>query len=366
MKKVSYLLILFLLTFALIGCGKKNTLQVLNWGEYINEDMVAQFEEEFNANVKIDIAESNEAMYQKVVSQTTAYDIVIPSDYMIQKMHAENLLHEIDTAKLSNYSADKFMPGVYGILESLFDGAENYAVPYFWGTWGIIYNTKKVGLEAAVQQYGLRTVFEPNLVPAGTRVGMYDVPRYAYATALIYKGMDPNLTTQAAMDAAEEALSLRKFDEWGTDTLKHNIGSDNLDLAYTWSGDFFDVLYAKQADGVSLDDMPFGLYVPEQTMGFMDAMIIPSNARNLDLAHEFINYFINPEIAYNNASIIGYTTPLLATYDRILEDPETDWAKAISKYAYMPSETTVATALSDFSNTYISEVTLMVNNVKTK
>jgi spermidine/putrescine-binding protein len=366
MKKVTYLLILFFLVFALIGCAKKNTLQVLNWGEYINEDMVAQFEDEFNANVKIDTADSNEAMYQKLMSKTTVYDIVIPSDYMIQKLHNEDWLHEIDISSMSNYSLDNFMPGVRNILVNLFDGAENYAVPYFWGSWGIIYNKKKAGLEAAVKENGLKTIFEPNLVPAGTRVGMYDVPRYAYATALIYKGMNINLTTQEGLNAAEAALSLRKFDQWATDELKHNISSNNLDLAYTWTGDFFDVLYAKQADGVSLDEMPFGIYVPEETFEYMDAMIMPKNAINVDLAQKFMNYFINPEIAYDNASIVGYTTPLIATYNRILADPESDWAKAITEYPYVPAETTIAQTFSDFENSFILEMTSMVNNVKTR
>jgi spermidine/putrescine-binding protein len=114
---------------------KSQPYMFLNWGEYINDEAVRLFEEEYNVNVIIDIADSNELFYSKIRSGTTAYDLVCPSDYMIEKMYQKGLLQEIDLDRLTNYDPinNPFMPGVLGIQSQMFEGNDRYGIPYFLG-----------------------------------------------------------------------------------------------------------------------------------------------------------------------------------------------------------------------------------------
>lgn len=118
MKKI-IILLLFFLVVILSGCSQKNVLLILNWGEYISDEVVASFEEEYGVQVKISIADSNELFYAKVKDGTTAYDLVVPSDYMIEKMAQKGLLQKIDLTKLENYDPENnpFMSGVLAIQD---------------------------------------------------------------------------------------------------------------------------------------------------------------------------------------------------------------------------------------------------------
>ena len=162
-KRILLLFILITTPFLLSGCGAQNKLLVLNWGEYINEDVVALFEEAYNVEVSIQIADSNELFYSKLKSGTTAYDLIVPSDYMIEKMMVKGLLQEIDFTKLSNYDpvGNPFLQGLKGIQATMLEGTENYYVPYFWGTFGLMYNKLKPGLEEALETYQWQAYFDP-------------------------------------------------------------------------------------------------------------------------------------------------------------------------------------------------------------
>ncbi|HBP25919.1 MAG TPA: hypothetical protein DD618_03090, partial [Acholeplasmatales bacterium] len=172
MKKISFVLMAFFLVFVTVGCSNKEKLVLLNWGEYINKEVVTLFEEEYHCVVVDPIVDSNEGFYEKVTSETSIYDLVVPSDYMIEKMHDEGLLQKIDLTKLTNYDPinNPLMPGVLGIQGEMFEGNEEYAVPYFWGTWGLMYNKQVAGLETAILANGWDAFFETDKVPAGTRV----------------------------------------------------------------------------------------------------------------------------------------------------------------------------------------------------
>ncbi|MGD9605601.1 MAG: extracellular solute-binding protein [Bacilli bacterium] len=375
MKKFSVFIILGWMLVVASGCTGREKLMLLNWGEYINDEVVTLFEQEYNVQVVPTYVENNEGFYEKVDNSTTIFDIVVPSEYMIEKMQQDDLLQKIDLTKLTNYDAvnNPLMPGVLGIQSEMFAGNEEYAVPYFWGTWGIMYNKQKAGLEEAITTHGWNAFFEEDKVPTGTRVGMYNIPRYAYAAAMLYNGLSVNEESTSALELAETTLRMREFSEWGTDTLKKAIVANNLDLAFVWTGDFLDVYYQQLDVDPDPSKVTFDIYIPEDTIAFMDGLAIPKNARNVELAHKFIDFMLRPEMAYLNASVVGYCTPVLAAYDQIVEYQGDDawlnaWADANLKYYPKPLPTDPVqfkgTPLTNLTRDYLSSINTMVNNVK--
>ncbi len=352
MKKSLVLFVVLFASFLLSACGEPS-LKVLNWGEYINEDVVAAFEEATGINVDIDEMGSNEEFYQAITADTTAYDIVIPSDYMIEKLVEESLVQPIQFNLLTNYTdndAAMYTDAVAQIQATMNPATAGYYVPYFWGSFGLMYNVRTAGLETALEAStagGWDVYFDPELRPSGTRVGMYDVAQYAYSTSLLYLGYsDFNLTpTTALISEAQGALTDAGFVSYGDDGLKRDIKDDNLDLAYVWTGDFLDMLYSDlasnpESDGAYTYDeiiARYNIFIPTPTMAFMDAMVIPSNAVNVGWAHQFIDWFLNAGNAMDNASIVGYATPIQAAYDEITgysgnNQWLTDWARAYADY----------------------------------
>jgi spermidine/putrescine-binding protein len=377
-KKLYLLAILVLGLSILSGCNRGNELLLLNWGEYLNEEVIEAFEKETGYVVIQDIADSNELFYSKIKSGTTAYDLVVPSEYMVHKMYEKDLLQQIDYSKLTNYDPvnNPYMEGVLGIQSEMFEGNENYAIPYFWGTFGIIYNKQKAGLEEAVLEHGWNAYFDSDYQPEGTRVGMYNVPRFAYSAALLYQGHNPNEVSDEMIDLAYDTLSNTEFTEWGFDTLKKGIVANNLDLAFSYTGDFLDMLYTRLDAGDTLEDITFDIYIPQNTIAFMDMLVIPKKARHVDAAHAFIDFLLRPEMAYLNASSVGYATPLQNAYDMIIahlgdEDTWLDqWAYANLTYYPMPLETDPikykGVPLAHIDQSWVDKITTMVNNVKSR
>ena len=370
-KKYLLLLLIVFIPLVLSGCGSQNKLLILNWGEYINEDAVALFEDMYDVQVTISIADSNELFYSKLKSGTTAYDLILPSDYMIEKMYLKDLIQEIDFSKLSNYDPvnNDYLQGLRSIMDSMMPETKNYYVPYFWGTFGLMYNKRVEGLKEALETYQWKAYFNPELRPQGTRVGMYDTPQYAFAAAMLYQNLDPNDTKEENIELASQILTDAEFMVWADDQLKKSIAADNLDLAFVWTGDFLDMLYVDLGDGIAYDEVNYDIFVPDRTAAFVDAFVIPHNARHVDLAHEFINFFLDPEIAYMNASVVGYATPLQTSYDMIVNyvgDDQwlNDWARAYLEY-YEDTPNFKGTPLQSLEQSVVSQLTLMVNNVKT-
>lgn len=384
MKKSISLVILFICAFTIAACSKRDKLLILNWGEYISDEVVAKFENEYNCDVVISLADSNELFYSKIKSGTTVYDIVVPSDYMVEKMYANDLLLEIDFTKLENYKMDAFLPGVQSIIkdmDSRVNGISNYFVPYFWGTWGIMYNKNKAGLEEAIYRSAesgnpYEVLFDRSKTPDGTKISMYETPRYAYTAAMFYNHLDINLEDDKNLDAFKDTLEQMKFDLWGTDTLKKGIAAGNLDLGFMWTGDFLDMLYTELADSTDIESLSFDIYIPDDTIAFMDNLVIPKKARHVDLAHKFIDFLLEPENAYLNASVVGYCTPLQETYDMIINyesdinNPDnvwlTNWAYAVKTYypILTGDKAYKGTVLANFDRKYLNDLTTIYNNAK--
>ena len=329
-RKINLLLVLMttLLLSITTSCSSKEKLFLLNWGEYVNMDLVEEFEQLNNCEVVISLADSNDLFYSKVKSGTTVYDLVIPSDYMVCKMYEKELLQPIDYKKLGFVSYEEyletFVPGVRGMINEMENSTpniKNYFVPYFWGTWGIMHDTSNEELNNAIKanlDNPWNLIFDTNSVPENIRVGVYDTSRYVYAATMLYLGKSPNLQSDEALQEVAEVLNNRKFTSWSTDTLKKDIARGNLDIAFMWTGDFLDMYY-QEIKNPTDEAISFDILIPEDTIAFCDSFVITKNARNVDLAHKFIKFFLSEETSYKNASIVGYCTPVLKAYDRITQ-----------------------------------------------
>lgn len=310
MKKILTIASLFVLVLTLTGCqNSTEKLYVLNWGEYMDMDLVAEFEQTFDVEVIYEEVGSNEEMEVKIKSGVTNYDIAVPSDYMIDKLRQQNLLNEIDESKLTALSDVSIQEDVNTLT-----GNTEYApyfVPYFYGTLGIMYNMNTVSEDDLT---GWDILFNND---NGFKLGMYDSARDAVASALLYLNEDVNTADETILNYAKDALMNTEYEVFGEDNLKGLVQSGNLDLALVYSGDYFDQMYQVEADG---GDISFGYFVPENTNIWVDGFVIPTTSENTDLAHEFINFFLDVDRNVQNADYVGYAPGLQEAYDVLVSD----------------------------------------------
>ncbi len=311
MKKLVLLFVFVAALTTLVACSQKPKLYVLNWGDYMDTDLIAAFEEEYGVQVSYKPAGSNEEMATLLQASNTPYDIVIPSDYMIDKLIQEDLLQEIQFDLLTNYES----LNVIDKLETLYQDSTiaPYLVPYAWGTIGIMYNTTNPDLKTFVETNQWGALFQSG----SYRAGMYDSARDAVASALLYLGYHVNSDDTTELAAAENALKNAGFTAWGEDNLKGLVISGNLDLALVYSGDYFSEYYVALEDEI---DITFDFYVPDVTNVWLDAMVIPKNSQNVELAHQFIDFFLRPDIAIQNSDYIGYAPCYQQVYDLMISE----------------------------------------------
>ena len=342
MKKKLILIFLFTLClFSLSSCGGKGAdLLILNWGDYIAEDVIVSFEEEYGVSVKVVTTDSSEQMYNSLINKTAEYDLVIPSDYMIDQMAHEDLIYKLDYTKLNNYTNDVFVPELKAIMDS--ENTQSFAgyyIPYFWGSLGIMYNKKRPGVEEAVLEHGWKVLFEHDLLPEGSKVGMYSVSRDALAAAELYLGYSLNTTNKAEIDECMTLLRKTNYDAWGTDDLKIKVSRGNLDVALLYSGDFFDAYYAdlEAEDGESSNVENYSIYAPTTANNvFFDGMCIPKTSTNVELAYKFIDYLLQHENSYTNAEFVGYCPTVNSVFEEITNDYE-GWGDILDIKAYNPT-----------------------------
>ena len=349
MKKLLGLILGAATMLSLTACGNKTTLKVLNWGDYINDELVKDFEKENNCKVKIFNSPSNEDMYLNIKTKKAKYDIAVPSDYMINKLKNEDLLNQIDKSKLSNYKDGMFRESLQTLIDT--DGAayKDYFVPYFWGSLGIMYNKTKAGVEETVKSQGFEVLFNSTTLDK-YKVGMYNSSRDAFAAAEAYKGYSFNTTNEAELKECRDLLkaSSAKYTMWGDDDLKTSISSGNLDIALVFSGDYFDQRY-QFIEADKDPDSLFGLYAPTTKNNvFYDGLVIPKTSENVDLAHKFINFFLDTDNSFENTDFVGYAPVIEAVNQKFiaLAAEETDddkyYTDLLAIDAYDPSKVTGA------------------------
>jgi len=273
------------------------TLHLYNAGEYINDKVIEGFEELTGARIILDVFESNEQMYIKVANGD-AYDVLIPSDYMIERLMQEDLLQPLDQSRLT--CKELLDPALLARMD--FDPGQDYAIPYFWGTVGIVYDKTQVD-EADLEKEGYGILndqkYKGNLY-------VYDSERDMFMVALKYLGYSMNTTDEAELKEAYDFLMevVTTMDtEIVTDEIIDNMAQGRKALG---------IMYSGEAVYVMGENEDMGFFLPETgTNIFLDCMVIPKNAENVDLAYEFINYVSTYEPAMYNSDEIGYTSPNL-------------------------------------------------------
>ncbi len=295
------LAMVFGLTSALSSCSSKETLVVCNWGEYISigedgyMDVVAEFEKKFNCNVEYVVAETNETLYSLIQSGSVAYDVIFPSDYMVEKMIKEDMLAEIDFGNVPNFA--NILPE---FKNPDYDPENKYSVPYFWGTVGIVYNESLLtpeDLETVRNAKDYEILWSENYP---NQIMMFNNPRDAFGVALKTLGYSQNTTDEAEIRAAADKLKSQKFlyymDEFFT-----AMPNDALALGVYYAGDYLTV---------AAENENLKFVIPEcGTNIFNDAMCVPKNAKNQALAEKFINFMLEAEVGRDNAEYLGYSSP---------------------------------------------------------
>lgn len=304
-----------LLSSLFLGCGPKkdeeatqdknnNVLYVYNWGDYIDPELLTKFKEETGIDVKYDVYDTNEIMYQKLNSGNVSYDIVIPSDYMIEKMKEEDMLAKIDYSNIPNY---KYIGEQFKNLA--YDPTNEYSVPYMWGTVGIIYNTKKVS--DPVDSWNI--LWNPKYKD---QVIMPDSVRDAMAVAEKKLGYSLNTENLDQIESAKKELMTQKKDglilAYMVDQVKDAMVGGEASLAVAWSGDAVTMIERNP-------DLAYAI-PKEGSNKWFDAIGIPKNAKHKENAEKFINFLCDPENAKQNVEYIGYSTPNTAAYDLLPED----------------------------------------------
>ncbi len=336
MKKFYNFFLLSFMILILSSCGGKGAdLLILNWGDYMDDDLIVAFEEKYDVNVKQVTTDSNESMYSKVLNRQSEYDIVVPSDYMIDQMHEDDLLYEIDYDKLENYDPDMFVPELISLMNS--DDCiryQGYYVPYFWGSLGIMYSKRKYPeLEELVEEYEWEVLFNHDILPKGCRVGMYNSSRDALAASELYIKYSLNTTDELEITKAMDVLKNTSFYGWGADDLKLDVASGKLDLALVYSGDFFDAYYSDIESGDEENIDNYSIYAPKSRNNvFFDSLVIPKTSTNVDLAHKFIDFMLDFDNSYQNSSFVGYSPTLKEVMEGFKVDPDMEDLIAIDAY----------------------------------
>lgn len=270
------------------------TLRIYSPGEYIGENVIPQFEELTGARVVLELFDSNEQMYIKVANGES-YDILIPSDYMIERLIKEDLLQKVDSSKLMNM--DFISEEVKGLA---YDPGNEYSVPYFWGSVGIVYDTTKVSEEELLQEgYNifLNEKYKGDIY-------LYDSERDSFMMALKALGYSMNTESE------EELQEAYKWFETCVTTMAPEIVTDEIIDNMAQGRKALGIVYSGDAAYVMSENENMGYFEPmEGTNIWCDAMVIPSNAANVELAHEFMNYLCDYEAAFDNSDFVGYTSP---------------------------------------------------------
>ena len=281
-----------------------NQVIVYNWGEYLDPEVITLFEKETGINVVYEEFETNEIMYPKVQSGAIAYDVVCPSDYMIQRMIENDLLAELNFDNIPNV---KNIGQEYFKQSRQFDSENKYSVPYCWGTVGILYN--KTMVDEPIDSWSVQ--WDKKYID---NILMQDSVRDAFAVALKYKGHSLNSTDLDELEEAKELLIEQKplVQAYVIDQVRDKMIGNEAAIG---------VIYSGEAIYTQLENPNLEYVIPKEGSNvWIDSWVIPKNAKHKENAEAFINFLCRPDIAKMNFDYITYSTPNTAARE-LIEDP---------------------------------------------
>ena len=314
---IAVLLLAMVLSF-LPGCVQsKVVLNVFNWGEYIDKELLTKFEKETGIKVNYELFETNESMMAKLETGGAQYDVIFPSDYVIEEMINKGMLAKIDFSNIPNY---QYIDDRFKNLD--YDSNNEYSVPYFWGTLGILYNTDMV--TEPVDSWDI--LWDEKY--AG-KILMLDSMRDTMGVALKKLGYSVNSKNPDEVHQARDLLiqQERMVNGYYVDEIVDMMINGDAALALNWSGAAMDI-YWQEVENIQYA-------VPKEGSNlWFDCMVIPSASQHKKEAEMFINFMLDPDNAYQNTEYVGYATPNKAALEKLKEEnPE-----VVGMDAYYPSE----------------------------
>lgn len=285
-----------------------DVLTVYNWGEYIDPTLLKKFEKETGIHVVYETFDSNEAMITKVEQGGTNYDIAVPSEYTIEQMKEKNLLLKVDHDKIPNLkNIDQ------DFLDLDFDKNNEYSIPYFWGTVGVVYNPKMLQKDLDFSSWD--QLWDPSLKG---KVLLVDSAREVMGMSLNSMNLSLNSKDSNELNKATDKLidlSPNVKAVIGDEVTQLMVNGD-ASVALTWSGQAADMMYDNE-------DLTYAVPKEGSNLWF-DNMVIPKTSKNVEGAHKFMNFMLDPENAAQNADYVGYSTPNKAALDLLDKEVTSD------------------------------------------
>ena len=313
-KKYLVLLTMLLSSFIFSGCDmlaeeqdeSSAVLYVYSWGDYLDSEVIAKFEQETGIKVILDEYDTNESMYPRIAEGAESYDVLCPSDYMIQKLIDNDLLQPLDFNELPNVT--KYVGKDFFTQSKAFDRENKYSVPYCWGTVGIMYNTTMVDEPADSWEILWNDKYRGEIL-------MQDSARDAFMIPLKLMGLSMNTTDEQELIAARDKLIGQKplVQAYGIDDIRDKLSSGEAAVGIIFSGEAINLMAENE-------DLRYTIVPKEGTNLWIDSWVIPKNARNVANAHKFINFLSRPDIAAQNFKALGYSTPNTAVKDLVEDD----------------------------------------------
>ncbi len=334
-KLLSMTAAVMIAAMVLCGCASSDSggsVVVYNWGEYIDPETIEMFEKETGIRVIYDEFETNEIMYPKVETGATVYDVICPSDYMIEKMRENDLLAEIDWDKVPN--AKQYIGAQYYESAREFDPENKYAVPYCWGTVGILYNKTMVSDPVDSWDILWNEKYADSIL-------MQDSVRDAFMVALKRNGDSMNTLDKDKLEKAKEDLVAQKpiVQAYVVDQVRDKMIGNEAALGVIYSGE---AIFTKREN----PDLEY-VIPKEGTNVWLDCWVIPKNCNNKENALKFIDYMCRPEVAVKNFEFITYSTPNDGARDLIEDEdiknsdvafPDLSKYSGLETYTYLGEE----------------------------
>jgi putrescine transport system substrate-binding protein len=364
MRKSHLLTVLGIAAFAALAGGRSPVAQterfvnVYNWSDYIAPTVLEDFTKQTGIRVRYDTFDSNDTLETKLLAGKSGYDVVVPTAYFLERQIKAGVFQKLDKAKLPNLV--NAWPEIAKWL-AVHDPGNQYAVNYMWGTVGIGYNAKKareiLGPDAAIDSWGV--VFDPARLAKFKDCGvhMLDSPDDILPTALHYLGRNPNSADPVDLEAAADLVTkvrpfVRKFH---SSEYLNSLASGEICLVVGWSGD---IKQAQKRAAEAKNGVDIGYALPKEgAQMFFDNFAIPKDARNVDEAHAFIDYFLRADVAAKNTNFLSYANGNLASQKLI--DPV-----ILSDRTIYPDEATMARLYT--INAHDAKTTRLMNRLWTR
>jgi putrescine transport system substrate-binding protein len=315
--------------------AQDRSVNVYNWSDYIDEEILSDFTKETGIEITYDVFDSNEILETKLLAGKTGYDVVVPTGTFLARQIQAGVFQKLDKSKLDNLK--NMDPAISERLEK-YDPGNEYAINYMWGTTGIGYNVDKVkeilGEDYVVDSWDM--IFNPEIAGKLKECGIYmlDAPTEIIPASLNYLGMDPDSKKPEDIEKAQElVLSIRpNIRKFHSSEYINALANGDICVAVGWSGD---VLQARDRAAEADAGVTVEYAIPKQgALMWFDNMAIPADAENVDEAHEFLNYIMRPDVMAKASNYVYYANGNVASKPMLAED-------VIGDPAIYPSEETV-------------------------